>query len=321
MVAMAVIGLLMGVTVSAARQKVLVIHSYHEELAWVGQCDRGIAEILGGMAEVETVYLDTKRIPESGFQARAEAAMDTLARFRPDVVMLGDDNALRLLGPVIAETGTPVVFFGINNNPRKYFGTMPDNVTGVLERVALFPWIRFLKDIVPNAASALVLMDRSQTSKAIIESTFGERRMVSVEGVSVEYRVALDWAEWQRIVLRLHDIDFVTIPVYHSLQDTSGVHVPVEAVVRWTSEHARVPVFAHQDYAVGDSGVVGAYVVFGESHARHAAQLVRDILEGRTPKAPPAFMDQDGQFYFNELQLHRYGLTLPAEIREKAVFR
>ncbi len=314
-------GVFSAVAAHAGRQRVLVIHSYDPGLPWVAQCNRGIDGVLAELAELERVYLDTKRIHRSEFQERADKAMQAFDRFRPDLVMVGDDDALRLLGQRIAATGKPLVYFGINNNPREYFSRIPDNVTGVLERVPVFAWIRHLKRIVPGAEHALVLLDGSATAEAVIRVSFGDRMEFSVDGVRVEYEVAADWALWQRVILSPHGFDFITMPLYHDLKDDAGVHVPVEEVVRWTTENSSVPVFAYQDYAVGENGVVGAFVIFGETHAQLAALMARDILEGKNPRLPTAYMDQDGMFFFNESRLTRFGLTLPEDIRRKAVFR
>jgi len=321
LILMVIIGILSVGIASAAQKKVLVIHSYHTGLPWVEQCNHGITSTLSGISELKYIYLDTKRIPGSKFQEKADAAMAVFRKFKPEVVMLGDDNALKLLGSRIAESGTPIVFFGINNNPRKYFGTIPDNVTGVLERVPLFPWIRLLKEIIPSAEKALVLMDDSPTAQAIIDVTFGDRKNVFLEGVSVGYSVASDWAQWRQIVLKTDSYDFITIPVFHALKGAAGEHTPALEVIRWTSAHSPVPVFAYQDYAVSDDGAAGSYVIYGEAHGRLAAQMVRTVLETGPSHMPPMEMDQKGKFYFNKKQLKRFDLKLPKTIRRESIFR
>ena len=120
-IAMAVIGLSLGGNICQAQEKVLVIHSYDQDLDWTKQCNRGISGVLADTAALEFVYLDTKRIPESAFRQRADEAMETFRRFAPDVVMLGDDNALRLLGPMIGETGTRHCVFRHQRQPSQLF--------------------------------------------------------------------------------------------------------------------------------------------------------------------------------------------------------
>ncbi len=300
---------------------VLAIHSYHTDLAWTAQCMRALDNVLAGNHAVSHVFMDTKRIPESEFQARADAAMERFRELAPDLVILSDDNALRLLGPPLARTGTPVVYMGINNNPRSYFDAIPPQVTGVIERVPLFPWTRYLREIVPGPSNMLVLMDDSLTTRAIIDVTFGERKTITFGGRIVTYKVAADWDEWRWTVLHSRSYGLIVMPVFHSLEDGAGRHVPVEKVVRWTSANSPVPVFANQDYAVTDEGVVGAYVLRGESHARVAALMAKDILEGKNVRDLPVVNDQNGTFVFNKKQLARFGLTLPEEIGKLAVFQ
>jgi len=306
---------------AAAQKKVLVIHSYDEELAWTQQCNRGIVSVLSPGTDLRYFYLDTKRIPASAFQARADEAMAVFREFKPDLVMLGDDNALRLLGPAIADTGTSVVYFGINNNPRIYFERLPDNVTGIIERIPLFPWIRLIKEMLPGADRILVLMDDSPTADAIVRSVFrGKLRLIYDEGL-VERRATGSWEEWKRIVAGADEEDLIVMPVYHTLKDVNGAHVPYDRVVAWMSENSPIPVFATQDYAVGDDGVVGAYVVQGEDHGRIAARMAKAILDGREVRQVSALGDQEGRLYFNEKQLARFGIVLPESIRARAEFR
>lgn len=313
--------LLLGSWASAGQGNVLVVQSYSRDLAWTRQCDRGIAEALADKASIVTVYLDTKPTPPEEHVRKADEALDLFRRLSPDVVLLGDDNALRLLGPAIADTGTHVVYFGINNNPRIYFERLPDNVTGIIERIPLFPWIRLIKEMLPGADRILVLMDDSPTADAIVRSVFrGKLRLIYDEGL-VERRATGSWEEWKRIVAGADEEDLIVMPVYHTLKDVNGAHVPYDRVVAWMSENSPIPVFATQDYAVGDDGVVGAYVVQGEDHGRIAARMAKAILDGREVRQVSALGDQEGRLYFNEKQLARFGIVLPESIRARAEFR
>lgn len=304
----------------AAEQSVLIIHSYEESLEWTQQCNRGIMSSLPDGVSTHTIYLNTKKIPQSEFQAAAQAALAEYRRLQPDVVMLGDDNALRLLGPMIAEDGTPVVYFGINGNPRWYFDELPPNVYGVIERIPLFHWIRLLLDIVPGARNVLVLADSSPTADAILDAAFHGRHSIDLHGKSIRWRKARSWEQWQDCVQK-GGWDIILTPIYHALQDESGQHVDYTTVVSWTSEHSPVPVFAAQDYAVGDNGFVGALVLVGDEHGRLAGRIVRDILEGKDSRAISTNDDQQGELFFNRKQLDRFGIILPEGLERKISYR
>lgn len=306
----------------AAKKKVLVIESYHPTLTWTQQCDKGIESILADHADIDFFYMDTKRIPESEFQPQADRAWALYQTAKPDLVMIGDDNGLRLLGPPLARTNTPVVFFGINSNPRLYFETMPTNITGLLERTPVIPWLRYLARIIPKAHSALVLMDKSHTSEAIIQMNFQGKTHFTVEGIRVDCHMVDTWDQWQTLVTNASSYSLLLFPTFHAVKNKEGAHVSIEEVIAWTSAHSPIPLFSNQDYTVNDAGVVGAYVIYGESHGSQAARMALDVLLGsKRPGQSPPTIDRTGLFFFNKTQLNRFNLALPKEIEGQAIFQ
>lgn len=312
-----VVPLVIGIPSLAASKKVLIIYSYDEKLPWTQQCDRGIREALYDNVSIERFFMDTKRISEEEFKRVAQASIEEFERIQPDLVMVSDDNALRLIGHKLASTGIPVVYLGINGNPRNYFEELPQNVTGVIERIPLLSWVRILFSVVPDSQSVLVLMDDSSTAEAIFSSTFKNKKAVKFGDARIYWVKAKDWTSWKRCVLDLQ-YDILVMPIYHALNDESGVHVSVENVVSWTSANSRVPVFASQDYAVGDEGVVGALSIAGVEHGQYAGRIARNILEGVPVGDLLSGDDQEGELFFNRKQLRRFGLALPETIKRKA---
>jgi hypothetical protein len=314
--------LLISTNAAAKRENILIVESYHPVLAWTAQCERGIQSVLGSKYKLHYFYMDTKRIPKSEFGKRADMAWEKYLEIKPELVMIGDDNGLRLLGPKFSKTSTPIVFFGINNNPRYYYekNELPKNISGVLERTPIVPWIRYLGKMFPDAKAALVLLDSSPTSKAIIDVVFQERRVLRIGGFTVERRISKNWPEWKNIVKNSGKYDLIVMPTFHSVKDEAGVIVSVEDVVEWTSANTPIPVFSNQDYTVSSKGVIGAYVIYGEAHGRLAGQIALGIMENKQG-AYTIKSDTKGKFYFNKDQLDRFKLTLPKEISEQAVFQ
>ena len=152
----------------------------------------------------------------------------------------------------------------------------------------------------------LVLLDESPTSRGLIEVTFAGRRQFEFNDCVISYKTTNSWTQWQRIVLQPDAYDVILMPLYHALKDDTGAHVSYAEVIRWTSKNSAVPVFATQDYAVGDDGVVGACAIFGEDHGRMAALLVKGILEGEDLLELSVANDQKGTFYFNRKQLEAF---------------
>lgn len=130
-----IIGVLLSFNLFAKQGKsILLIDSYHKEYEWCKSYRIGLYQ---GLKDTEVNFthfeMDTKRLPSSMYQKKAAFAFETYKRVKPDLVILGDDNALKYVGKMLLNTITPVVFLGINNNPRAYI-PMGQNITGVLER-------------------------------------------------------------------------------------------------------------------------------------------------------------------------------------------
>ena len=307
------------------KRSVLVIESYHPVLAWTAQCEHGIYGVFKkDDYDVTSVFMDTKRIPADAFAKAADDAWAAYEKAKPDIVLLGDDNALKFLGPRLAKTGTPVVFFGINANPRIYFqdGALPKNITGILERTPVLPWLRTLSSIRPSARRALILMDASETSKAIadVNSTDGETRQLGE--LHAIWKLTSDWDEWQKIVTETPDIDFILMPTFHAVKRKDGSAVSVDEVIAWTAGHAKVPTFTNQDYTVSSDGVVGAYALYGKTHGKAAAELAKEIVEGtKDPATTPPQTDKLGRYYFSEKGLDRFDISVPKDIEETAIYR
>ena len=78
---------------SAAAQKIIVVHSYHQAYAWEQGLTSGLLDTLPRDAEIAHFYMDTKRLPRAEHPAQAEKAWTLLKAGRPDLIILCDDNA------------------------------------------------------------------------------------------------------------------------------------------------------------------------------------------------------------------------------------
>ncbi len=80
---------------SAERQRVLLLHSYHEEYIWLQNVDRGIHQALreeryfqGKNIDVQAFYMDTKRKTDAEWKTTvAGQAIDKITTWQPHVVI------------------------------------------------------------------------------------------------------------------------------------------------------------------------------------------------------------------------------------------
>ena len=245
----------------SAYADILVIESYHKEYAWDESYRRALDEHLGKTHTLHYFQMDTKRLPVEQFAKQAEAAWQAYQTINPELVILADDNALRFLGPRLGHTQTPVVYLGINRNPREYGVHRFNNITGVLERPLLRRSIVSIKKLMPKAENVLVMFDAGTTSQAAVEGIFASRHLLDTSGVHTQLRVYKHWSRWQRSVLKAREegFDAIIVGLYHTLVDDEGQHVDANKVMSWTSQHNQLPLFSFWDFAIGPEKTAGGW--------------------------------------------------------------
>lgn len=300
-------------------KRVLCINSYHPSFSWVAEHNAALAETIGDMAQLHYFHMDTKRKPVKQNPDCIRRAMAVFREMDPDVVVLTDDNALKYLGRKITGHGTPVVYLGINGNPRDYLDTLHLS-TGVLERPLLKRAIIYLKEILGDAMhNCLVLMDDSNTSRAIKQSVFGGRGRHRLGDVPTEIQLLDSFTRWKEAVLTAerYGYDVIVTGLYHTLVDESGTVIPDEEVIRWTSANSLVPVFGYWDFSVGRGKAIGGMVQDGRPQGVEAGRLVRRILRNKNQALIAPVTAEPGRFIFSRAEMARWGIVLPRDFREK----
>ena len=179
------------------RQRVLVLHSYHKEYAWIQDVNKGI---LSGFAEerflpdrnitIEYFYMDTKRQTSETWKRQvAQQAMQKISDWKPDVVIATDDNAQKYVVSKMKDSGVNFVFLGVNADPMTYgYIQSPENpggtITGAIERARFEESVSLLRRLTPNVHKIAIVCDDGPTGKPIIERVMAMAPEIGVEIVS-----------------------------------------------------------------------------------------------------------------------------------------
>lgn len=297
--------------------KVLVINSYHADYPWVLEHNDVLRSELKREADLHFCYMDTKRLPRSSHSSVAELAYKDYLALKPDVVVLADDNALLWLGQRIVAHGTPVVYLGINNNPRKLM-EHPELATGVLERPLFKRSILYIDELLGGKVKkCLVLFDASETALAITDLVYHGRKRAAFSHVVTEIQLTKTVFEWKQAVLdaKKNGYDIIIMGLYQSLWDENGTHVPDEEIARWTSRFSPVPVFAFWDFSIGKGLAVGGFALVGKYQGIEAAKLIRRVLRGEKPESISPVIAENGRLIFSRSELDRWRLTIPTFFR------
>ena len=310
-------------TLPLEAEVVLMINSYHVGHGGSDLRVKGFKESFPSDHQLRELYMDTKREPPSKFDSIAERAWVTYLSLKPDVVVLNDDNALRLLGAKISAAGTPVVFMGINNNPRLYFsGPIPRNVIGILERHLLIPLVRHFTAFVPmKNKRVLILFDESKSSDAVIDVSLHGKDSFKVGDITVDIQKHTFADEYINAAINASEhYDFTVLDTFYTLKTGTGEPVTSDKVLIAINRSSKIPMFSVTDYAVGENAAVGAMSMSMEKHGADAAELTKEIL---TPgKFKTRYLStQSDIFVFNKPMLDRYKLILPPELLDQVIYR
>jgi len=302
--------------------EILVISSYHQSNQWDQSYSAGLEQHLEQAHHLGYLYLDTKRQPG---QTRDELLAKGMAAYRthqPALVILGDDNAINALARPIAARGTPVVFLGMNENPRPKGLVGHPLITGVLERPLLKRNISEMSQLMGGISKALVLFDESEVSRTAVEDEFKARSELRVGQTRVSSRQFTDYRRWQEAVLTSQQNGYqaLFLGLYHTLIDEQGRHVDEQQVLAWTSSHNTVPLFGFWEFAVGPGRTIGGLVLDGRTQGEKAAELANAILAGTAPGALSPRAALRGEYLFSKSELARWHLTAPDAWQDKVSY-
>lgn len=305
----------------AEATRVLLIESYHSEYEWDRSYLEGLKQTLLPEVELERFQMNTKRIPPTEYQKMAELAFIKYLEYKPEIVILGDDNALKYMWPQLYDDPVSVVFLGINSNPRqvmkRYQGQA--QITGVLERPLFVKTLGELKRFLPQKhLKVKIMFDSGATSE--IAREYIERQYSLIRdnlGVEVEIIAASTRAQWHEHILSApqEGVSAVIVGLYQTLIDAKGKSVPADEIIMWTHQHSSLPVFAFWDFAVDKQKAAGGVVLFGKSQGVAAGSLVNKIIDGEAARNIPIVIGNQGNAIYSNAAMEKWGLVPPSHWR------
>lgn len=300
---------------SKSPNKILVIYSYHPEYEWCKQEKKGIDEIFKDHdITIESFYMDTKRKTDITWEKNVTAeAIEKIDSFRPDIVIVCDDNACRLVAARYIDKKLPFVFTGINDDPVKY-GMPAKNITGVIERNLIEGTIGLLQQLDQSVRSVAIITDNSVTSQAAVTRFTQENFPVDLYDVFMTD----NYDDWKKYVRKIHsEVDALGIYLYFTLKDPgSDESIPNERVLNWTLDNTPIPTFSFEAFSVL-GGVLCGETQSGYEQGREAALMAKKILSGTKPIELTVRMPKKGTLMVNEKTAQKLGITIPEDIQDE----
>jgi ABC-type uncharacterized transport system substrate-binding protein len=150
-------------------KKILVVDSYSVDFEWTAGIDKGIHNVLDKTAiDLKFNRMDTKNHPDTqSKQQAAERAKADFDAFKPDLVIVSDDNAVQyFVKPYLQDSTVPVLFVGVNWNASAY-ALDSKHITGMLEVDNVDQLVNDLKPYAKGDRLGLVTVDNETERKTV----------------------------------------------------------------------------------------------------------------------------------------------------------
>lgn len=299
--------------------RVFLVNSYTEDDSWSQQVRTGILDTLarGGYAavdatlEMETFYMDVRQVSVIDEATPAALlAIERLAEFEPDIVIVSGDEATRTIIPLYFDPTLPFVFCGVNSD-RSLDGLDYTNVTGILESQHPVQTVALAYALVEGAQQYMVLGDGSVSGRTRALSAYGALVQSEYGTPAPRFRMAPTWSQWQRTVLEdAREVDFILLASHQGVTDATGRLVDEQEVITWMLENSPVPVFALSNIAI-INGAVGGLVSYGYEEGVSVAEVVLRLAAGEHLADIPISSSARNLLAINLPSTRRWNLRIP----------
>lgn len=293
-----------------AGKKILWIDSYHVGYPWCDGIGRGIQRgLTGSGVELKMWHMDTDRNRSEVYRRQAGILARTLIEeYRPDVVIVSDDNAQKyLVVPFLKDTDLPVVFCGVNRDPAEY-GYPCRNVTGMRE------------------------VDFTETLVAKMENFAGGDRIGLLAGDTETDRIMADYYSHSshpfhdRLkVYLVRTFDEFKQAVVRAQREVDILNIRTNAgIAGWDDDAAEAFLMEHNRIPTGSVlSWMKNFVIFDlakqpEEQGEYAARTALKILGGTRPENLPIKTNKHAHLSINLKMAKAAGIVLPVSMLQTA---
>lgn len=301
---------------SATKDKVLVLHSYHQGLKWTDDISLGILEVFKKRENVELhfEYLDTKRNVESAYMTELTQLYEAKLNNIPyKVIIVSDNNAFDFVKKHRNSffKGIPVIFTAINDYSPAMIEGM-DNITGIAEAPDFQRNIEEILLYHKNIHNLIIINDNMTKTGQLNRKLVGAIEENYRQRVKFRYFDDFSLQQLRDSIKALHANDVVLLLTFN--QDVEGHYISYRESMDLVRSVSSVPVYSVWDFFFGE-GIVGGYLVKGKKMGSLAGVMAIRVLDGEAASDIPVMVKGYSRFMFDWRYLSQYGIKewmLPA---------
>lgn len=308
--------------------RIFIVHSYEKTHVCGAPQESGIKRIFEE-SDYETTweyyYMNTKTENASLEKKleQAEIVKNKIELFKPDVLFVLDDNAIKYVGTHFIGRDFFVVFSGMNGQAENYSIKTPfldenglpnNNMTGVYEFLHVQKSMETMYKLFPITKKVLTIIDETPTGNAITKQLDLELSGVKLP-FEVEIRRVKTLIQYKKLIKEINqskEYGFV-YNIALGLQTEDGSQVGVPVTFKYYLEHSKIPSIA-LNYAFSKLGLFGGVAVNFEEMGAQTAEMAVKLLNGTPIKDIPIENDEEYMIIFNEARAKQLNIHIPNEV-------
>lgn len=295
--------------VSARRQKILVLHSYHQGLNWTDNITKGILSVLNEHEDIEIQfeYMDTKRRYDEEYLQEFVKLYSLKHKGIPySLVIASDNNALYFTRDYQQKffKDIPIVFCSIDQFDDSLIEGMT-NITGVTEYIDFKQTIEQALKLHPKAKNLVVINDNITTSAVINRNhivSFWPELKTDVKLIFLENLSIVDLVEK---VKKLDDSNVILLINFS--KDQEGNYISYQENIEIIREVTQLPIYSSWEFYFNE-GIVGGMLTSGFKQGKLAAELAVKITNGTDVNSIPIVTKGYNSFQYDFNQMKRFGI-------------
>jgi ABC-type uncharacterized transport system substrate-binding protein len=296
-------------------KRIFILHSYDEKYPWTHGIHQAIFRVLEGKRIISQVfYMDTKnRSSEADKLGSAQAVKTQIEHFKPDVVIVSDDDAVKyVLMPYYKNNPIPFVFCGVNWDASEY-GLPYSNATGMLEIELLDQIVRQVKENTRTNINRVGTLSLDGFTEHKRVDKYREHLGNNILNNSY---FPNSFEEWKTNFLKLQsEVDMLFILNAKGLKGWDA-----QQAEKFVLDNIKIPTATATAW-MSPMSLLGIMLV-PEEQGMWAAETALKILAGQSPKNIPIVRNKEGNLFINFKIAEKLGVTFkPALLKRATIIR
>lgn len=294
---------------SEKENNILVLHSYHQGLAWTDSITSGIRSVFKDRPDVNLIfeYLDTKRNYNEEYFNALQNIYRVKAKQIPFQAIITSDNAafdfIRKYGDQFYPD-IPVIYCGVNNLDTSTLKDYP-NFFGYGEKADHYGTISAIKRIFPKRKNIFIINDNTETGQAILKEL--KRVTDQIEDLNFESISEFTMESLQQTIRNLDDSYIIYLLVVN--RDKNGNFISYKNGITQIKEVTHIPIFGSWDFYL-NKGLFGGKITRGYEQGERAANLALKLMQESFTNDIPQFNNLPSSYIFDYNELVNFDVSI-----------